>query len=310
MLPSMRRFGIGPSIVAMPLVLLALTTTLRASEPAPRQGNYLNAQSILLPDRLDEPVDMKKNFQLDKGVLELRGPIDTAMRERFEAMLGPEIKTVRITSQGGQIADALRIGAIIQSRDIDVVVRDFCTGACAQYIFIAGHNRKLEDGALVGFMNTIKSSAAVLAMATDTLQVRNTLEGITGQYAYLEEELYRKRGVDASLLMDPSLAMQPRCVILKRESRAVSWNTSSNYMMWVPSRQYLKDAGVEFEGDWPKSAFWLGGVANRHLKVRAAAAVRYADDDPRRGKKDAPYSLESLRKCVLDEEPDSAAPPG
>lgn len=290
--------------------LLAFATTLHGSEPAPRTGNYLNAQSIILPERLDEPVDMKKHFQLDKGVLELRGPIDAAMRERFEAMLGPEIKTVRITSQGGQIIDALRIGAIIQSREIDVVVRDFCTGACAHYIFIAGHHRKLEDGALVGFMNTIKSSAAVLAMATDTLQVRNTIEGVTGQYAYLEEELYRKRGVDTALLTDPAVAMQPSCVILKREGRAVSWNTSSNYMMWVPSRQYLKDAGVEFEGDWPKSAFWLGGVANRHLRVRAAAAVRYADDDPRHDKKDAPYSLERLRKCVLDEEPTPAAPPG
>ncbi len=140
--------------------------------------------------------------------------------------------------------------------------------------------------------------------------MQNTLESLTGRYAGLEEELYRRRGVAASLLLDPQVALQPTCVILRRNGRAVSWNTSSNYVMWVPSREYLNAAGVEFEGDWPKSKFWLGGLANRYMKTRHVTRVRYGDNDHLRSKKDPPYSLEDVRKCVLDEEPASAPPPG
>lgn len=179
----------------------------------------------------------------------------------------------------------MRIGAVMEARNIDVIVHDLCTGACAQYIFIAGRKRRLEDDSLVGFMNTIKSSSRLLAMATETLQVRNATSSVAERFVEQEEELYRKRGVSAALLMDPQVALQPRCVVLKRDGMAVAWNTASNYMMWVPSREYLKAAGVEFDGDWPKSDFWLGGLAFKYLKLRSTRFVRYGDDDPLRSKK-------------------------
>jgi hypothetical protein len=300
---AVRSIGLMPRMAAL---LLALATTLHASEPAPRQPGYFDAPSLVPDARLDDPVDMKKNFQLDKGVLELRGPIDAAMRQRFQEMLGPEIRTVRITSQGGQIVEALRIAAIIQSREIDVVVKDFCLGACAQYIFVAGHQRRLEDQALVGFMYSIKSAANVLAVASETLEVRNSIEALMGRLAYEEEELYRKRGVDPALLVDPQLALQPTCVILKRNGEAIAWNTATNYLLWVPSREYLKAVGVEFEGDWARSRFTLGGTANRHLKIRYVVGVRYGDNDHLREKKEKPYSIDQLRRCVLEEETDAS----
>jgi hypothetical protein len=38
--------------------------------------------------------------------------------------------------------------------------------------------------------------------------------------------------------------------------------------------------------------------------------VRFADDDPLRSKKQQPYTLDQLSKCVLDEDPAAAPAPG
>jgi hypothetical protein len=97
-------------------------------------------------------------------------------------------------------------------------------------------------------------------------------------------------------------------VVLKRQGNCMSWTISANYILWVPGRQYLKAAGVEFEGDWPKSHFTLGGLSGRHLKNGTSRWIRYDDDDHLRSKKQKPYRLEDFRQCVLDEVPDEPAP--
>jgi ankyrin repeat protein len=304
-----------PQVVELLQAAATPATAIRGAEPEPESGPRpsptVRVQSIMPAAVLDDPIRMEKNGQLKDGVLELRGPIDAVMRQRFEeAVAAGGLTTVRITSPGGEIVHALRIGAIMQARDIDVIVHDLCAGACAQYIFIAGRKRRLERESLVGFMNTIKSSSIVLAMATEALQVRNTVSATAERLVALEEELYRKRGVSAALLVDPMVALQPRCVLLKREGTAMGWNTTSNYMMWVPSRDYLTAAGVEFEGDWPKSDFQLGGLKFTYMKLRYSRSVRFADDDPLRSKKQQPYTLDQLSKCVLDEDPAAAPAPG
>jgi hypothetical protein len=261
--------------------------------------------AMLSPSRLDQPIEPDTGPVLVRdGVLELRGKIDGAMRERFEqAVAAGNLTTVRITSHGGEVFDALRMAQVIQTRGIDVAVRDLCTGACAHYIFVAGRNRKLEKNSLVGFMNTFTSTGRLLDMATDTMEVENPGRVMTSQLASIEAELYKRRGVAAALLLDPNIAMQPKCAILRREGRGVSTNLTAQYLMWVPSRQYLKVAGVEFQGDWPKSHFNVGGLSGSHLKNGNSRWIRYGDDDHLRPKKQKPYRLEDFTQCVLDELP-------
>jgi hypothetical protein len=268
-----------------------------------------NLLAMVPPTRLDEPIEPDTGPVLVKdGVLDLHGRIDSAMRQRLaQALAGGNLTTVRITSHGGEIFEAMLMADMIQKRGIDVAVRDLCTGACAQYIFVAGRHRKLEKDSLVGFMTTYTSSGKVLTMATDLLEVKNPADFMMGQMASLEQDLYRRRGVSAALLLDAHVALQPQCVSVKRESSRMSWNMSSNYFLWVPSRQYLKAAGVEFEGDWPKSHFNLGGLSNRHMKAGSSRWIRYGDNDHLRSKKQRPYRLEDLTHCVLDELPKSPA---
>lgn len=52
------------------------------------------------------------------------------------------IKTVSVNSIGGDVENALSIASYIKKNNMDIEVRSVCASACANYLFVAG-NRKL-----------------------------------------------------------------------------------------------------------------------------------------------------------------------
>lgn len=54
------------------------------------------------------------------------------------------IRTLSVNSIGGAIVPAMHIGLIIHQRKIDVEVRSVCASACANYLFPAGLNKKIN----------------------------------------------------------------------------------------------------------------------------------------------------------------------
>jgi hypothetical protein len=242
------------------------------------------------------------------GILELQGLVDRTMLALFnEAVSKGNVSRVRISSRGGDAVVGLQIAATMVARNIEVIVHGLCAGTCAQHIFMAGSRRRIEKGALIGFVASIKGSAAQLRIATETLEVANPLAAVMARYAAAEADLYLRRGVSESVLLDMEVGLQPTCIIVRRSGSNISWRTQSNYQMWVPTRQYLQAAGVEFDGDWPSSRKEMSRVADSLFKRRVAQHVRFGDEDHRRGRKQKPYALEHLRECVLDEEVAPAA---
>lgn len=55
------------------------------------------------------------------------------------------VKTVSISSTGGDAENALKIASYIFSHGMDVDVRNVCASACANYIFPAGKNKHLSN---------------------------------------------------------------------------------------------------------------------------------------------------------------------
>ena len=69
-----------------------------------------------------------------------------------------EITTLKITSdEFGFVESATLIGLWIHDNDIDVIVEKACFHVCANYIFTAGKNKIIEDGALVGWYGSPQS---------------------------------------------------------------------------------------------------------------------------------------------------------
>lgn len=279
-----------------------------APAPAPATGrSYLTLNYTVGDAALRKPVPIASDEVTD-GVLDLRGPVNKAMRELFNnAVARADVTTVRISSQGGDAVEAIQIGTTMQARGIDVVVRGMCLGSCAQYIFIAGRRRQIEPGGLVAFMASIKSEATLIGIATDTLEVRNPLDSTFTRFEAAELELYHQSGVSEALLMDSEIARQPRCVTMRRRGSVMNWNTTSTYRLWVPTREYLQMAGVEFEGEWPATRAYMLDLADHFLRSNTVRIIRFGDEDHLHHWWQKKYSLEKLRECVLDELPQDSA---
>jgi hypothetical protein len=105
------------------------------------------------------------------------------------------------------------------------------------------------------------------------------------------------------MLLDVQAAIQPTCVIFERNPNHVGWNATATYILWVPTREYLKSVGVEFEGDWPTSRRQMLRMAGRNVRDTGLEEIRFGDEDNRRRNGQKKYSLEDLRQCVVDELP-------
>lgn len=242
------------------------------------------------------------------STLVLTGSIDQAMVDTFNsAIASRNIRTVRISSQGGQAPHAMKIAEGMMAGGMDVVVRAACIGTCAQYILVAGRNRRIEDGALVAFHLSFTGYEAIIDLLGEDLPagMEPGIKGIS-DLAAAEKGLYAQREVSASLLQDSAVALQPQCLIFRRNGAgAINGFSLSRmtYRMWVPSKKQLTAAGLHFEGFWPASRKQLVRVAERLMDPdEQAQTLRFGSDDHLRRRRDRQYSFSALKHCVLEEE--------
>jgi hypothetical protein len=58
-------------------------------------------------------------------------------------------KELHIISGGGEITSAMEIGSAVFDKKMNVTVSHFCNSSCANYVFPAGENKKINEGAFV-----------------------------------------------------------------------------------------------------------------------------------------------------------------
>jgi len=84
--------------------------------------------------------------------LDFSGGISFGTAKEFELMLKAmdNVKTVRLNSNGGRIAEAQKIADLIQARGLSTYVSQHCVSACT-VIFLGGKQRFLNASAKLGF---------------------------------------------------------------------------------------------------------------------------------------------------------------
>lgn len=242
------------------------------------------------------------------STLVLNGNIDQAMVDFFNsAIAARDIRTVLVSSAGGQPVHALKIAEGMVAGGMDVVVRTACLGACAQYILVAGRNRHVEDDSLVAFQLSFTGLEAITELLEGDLPegLQAGLQGLDDMAA-AEKRLYQQRGVSGSLLSETMVALQPRCLILRRDSPGAINGLSLSqmtYRMWVPTKKQLASFGLDFAGYWPKSRKQLVRAAERIMDPpEQAQTLRFGNDDHLRRKRGDRYSFSDLKDCVLEED--------
>jgi hypothetical protein len=91
-----------------------------------------------------------KSFATDDMIC-LSGPVSEEMKEAFERHLKPTTRFLVVRSNGGRADYGMDIAEEILKRGMDIIVHDFCLSACANYFFLAAHNKFLINNAIVGW---------------------------------------------------------------------------------------------------------------------------------------------------------------
>lgn len=93
------------------------------------------------------------NYGLENQLV-FSGTITTANVARIEAQLyhsDGSIKTIVLTSKGGDIAAAMELGFLIKSHHMNTEAKDYCVSACT-IVFVSGERRSIPDGdRILGF---------------------------------------------------------------------------------------------------------------------------------------------------------------
>jgi hypothetical protein len=189
------------------------------------------------------------------GSLVVKGAIDKKLAEVFAAALrsDPNIRSITITSAGGDAREGLRIGRLIAEQKLEVIAEGVCASACAQYIFLAGARKTVQPGAVLLFHSSPTGMARSLRSAGADNAAR-----LFEQVAAQERELYRSLGIREDLGELIAAAMIPVCVAVapgQASDDANSYGIGWKFSAVMLSKGALQQLGVRnVEGDWPTKA--------------------------------------------------------
>jgi hypothetical protein len=148
----------------------------------------------------------------DRRHVDLEGRIDFGVTAALAALLEaePEVRTLRLQSPGGRVAEARGLVGVVRAFALATAARGDCASACT-LVFIAGHSRRLDPGARLGF-HGYALRAPVFGMIDPDRELAR------------DSAVFRAAGVDAAFL-DRAMAVPHRA-------------------MWFPARAELIAAGV------------------------------------------------------------------
>ena len=72
------------------------------------------------------------------------GELAASGLERLAQLYDPTVRTLRIRSGGGSIGVGMDFGEWVHEHRLDVVVVDYCSSSCANYVFTAGVKKTIE----------------------------------------------------------------------------------------------------------------------------------------------------------------------
>ena len=144
----------------------------------------------------------------------------------------PQVTTLEITSSGGNLYAAINMLRVVDTFGLDTRVTEYCESACP-FVFIAGVNRTMAEGARLGFHLSYREPEELRAYYV----AHKAEEDWTNAFefaSYMFEEGQRHANDIIPLMYAAGLSAE---FIHKA-------NSSGSYEMWHPSREELMAGGV------------------------------------------------------------------
>jgi hypothetical protein len=178
------------------------------------------------------------------------GPTTTELAQEVREIENDRIRTIRITSLGGDRGGAIALAKLVYENQWNVVVSGFCASGCAHYILAASPHVTLENDAFVLFHH---SGAAIKAMLGSENASLLPASYFSDEAWVLQ--LYRERGIDERLLLAPFAALEPRCYFWVSTPAETPEDVRffTEGQGWSASASVLASYGLRIYGDSPDS---------------------------------------------------------
>lgn len=195
------------------------------------------------------------NFHLSSNgeTVVFRGRITEASADALIGNLSAGPRRLVITSSGGDPAAALKLGEFIHHRGIDVSVVGYCIAACANYVFLAGRNKELDAGAVLGFNGGQVGFDADEPLFKKTGASRELIRKSLGMTRAAAAIVHTRIIVDGRPIYDKEAAewdqeveqaLQRAIGSNKPFSLDVDFRRASRWIAYFPSEATLKQHGV------------------------------------------------------------------
>ena len=200
--------------------IMALAFTLIATQSWATERFEVVGDTIVYRSIISDDADKRGINQDDVVILE----------NLLDANL--QVTTLEITSSGGNLYAAINMLRIVGTFGLDTRVTEYCESACP-FVFIAGVNRTMAEGARLGFHLSYREPEELRAYYV----AHKAEEDWTNAFefaSYMFEEGQRHANDIIPLMYAAGLSAE---FIHKA-------NSSGSYEMWHPSREELLAGGV------------------------------------------------------------------
>lgn len=182
----------------------------------------------LPPAPPDEPA-----ISLAGDELTFRGNISVKSFAALQAVTGSRpVRTLRIRSGGGDVANAIQIARWVHRNGLDVVVDGVCFSSCSNYIFPAGKEKHIVAGGIVAWHGTIEHLAY---LQKNGLRAPDPYLPIYEKMAELERALYAEIGHNGFISWFGKIA---------------PYNTPNLYFLSKQDMQYFGLSGLHVRDDY------------------------------------------------------------
>jgi ATP-dependent protease ClpP protease subunit len=204
-------------------------------------------------------VTEKENAKPTGTEISLTGPIDA----RFVALLAkvasthPNIRRIVVDSDGGENEAALQLAHIVRDRGWDVVVKNKCLSACANYIFPAGRRKSVLPNSWIGIHETRRlfrrADGSIHPVSGNEIAEEmssGNVEAESARAAHKREidtaAFYRSLGLSTTLLQDFTnyVSSRKRVLGVEEVNEFPDLPGCPRYRVWALSKKQLEQMGV------------------------------------------------------------------
>jgi hypothetical protein len=146
-----------------------------------------------------------------EGVVRYSGEItEEKNRSLFASVADRPVHRLVITSGGGSVQAGVALGRWVFENGLDVEVADHCLSSCANYVFTAGHRKRIRPGAVVAWHGSYTHldrtdawpddiAYRMRTYGEDADTARSNARRTVDRLVALERAFFREIGVDGFL---------------------------------------------------------------------------------------------------------------